>query len=240
MGEKVELEARESHSGDTDQLGRIWLDFIRVPKTLIATSILASAVLLVIIFSSLTIHTPGSYIHLHTMEQKNSLQPHYIDPNGPMELGGTWRCGSYPSQAKALGCIFDIMGFGWTPPECYYENVSKDGLSKGPWKWYLDKNLTIDVPQEYVNSGRIVEVYAARSYHTEQCKWSEVLIQLAENDETMLLPRVLANREYAENCMRSKGLIGNSLEEVMVRTRVVYNSCVKISEADTTVLYYEQ
>ncbi|KAH8648270.1 hypothetical protein BGZ60DRAFT_390495 [Tricladium varicosporioides] len=219
----------------------MWRDFIQVPKTLIITSILASTVLLLVIISSLTIHTPGSYIHLHTVAQKNSLQPHYDDPDGPMELGGTHRCGSYPSQAKALGCVFDIINFGWTAPECYHQGISKAHLAKGPWRWFLDGNSTIEVPQEYINLGHAVEVWTTRDYQLEKCRWLEDIIEQAKSAGNMLVPRVVVSREYVEDCVEVGKSTGNPLAgSVTIRTRVIYNSCVKLSEVDKTVLYYEQ
>ena len=113
----------------------MWRDFIRVPNSLIVTSSLASTVLLFVIISSLTVQSRGPYIHLDNTEQTILLQPHYNDPDGPMELGGSHRCGSYPSQAEALGCVFDIINFAWTAPECYHKRMSEAHISEGAWKW---------------------------------------------------------------------------------------------------------
>jgi hypothetical protein len=33
-------------------------------------------------------------------------------------------CGSYPAEAKALGCQFDIISFCWLPPRCYDAELS--------------------------------------------------------------------------------------------------------------------
>ncbi|KZF21985.1 hypothetical protein L228DRAFT_277365 [Xylona heveae TC161] len=212
--------------------------FLETPKTLIIAAILATATLVTVVVTSFTVHTPGSYVHMHTIPQKNALQPDYIDSfGGPLELGGTRRCGSYPSEAEALGCVFDLMNYGWTAPECYYESLSTAGLSEGPYKFYLDSNLTVEIPQEVAMTGRVVDVYTTHHYHTEHCKWSQAILAMAKKDDNVLIPQVIAQQNHTKHCLK---YVENSektpSEKINTWTRVVYNSCIKLSEADVLLV----
>ncbi|QKX63210.1 uncharacterized protein TRUGW13939_10379 [Talaromyces rugulosus] len=161
----------------------------------------ATSILLLITITSFTGHKPGSYVRLYTVSQQNAFQPEHLDSfGGPMELGGTYRCGSYPSEAKSLGCVFDLMNFGWTAPECYYEGVSVPGIAEGPYKFYLDKNLTVEIPQDVALSGRVVDVYTTRHYHGEHCKWSQAVVALAKEDGNILIPQVIAQQNHTIHC----------------------------------------
>ncbi|KAL9109186.1 MAG: hypothetical protein Q9227_006111 [Pyrenula ochraceoflavens] len=45
-------------------------------------------------------------------------------------------CGSTPSTARAAGCVFDILSFGWLPPACVDSELTAAFLAARDWKWF--------------------------------------------------------------------------------------------------------
>lgn len=236
QGEDINNGQRTAHTIHLRQM------FTKTQKTPLVVGILVFIVLCIVVVSSFTNHVPGSWVKFQTVAQEASLQPDYKDAHGgPMELGGSQPCGSYPTQAQDLGCVFDMMNFGWTPPECYYEDISSKFFARGPWRWYLDTNMTVEIPQRYASLGRVVEVYTTRGYHIEHCKWAEAMVKLAEENDDVLIPGVLAPLAHRTHCpMLIEESDGKPLEEVTTWTRMVYNSCVRLSEVNVTSVSTEK
>ena len=223
------LHCRTSHS--TRYIRQVWEDCLQAPKSLIVTATLVTITIIIIIVTSFTSHTPGSYVKMLTLSQKNSPRPDFKDPfGGPIELAGTYRCGSYPSEAGALGCIFDIMNYGWTAAECYYEDLAEEALEKGPWKWYLDPEGQVEIPQDAAVLGRAVEVWTELGYHLEHCKYTQRILARAMEDDKTSVPQELAQRNHTKHC---HDLIeGNTKSPALVNTwvRTLYNPCVRLSQ----------
>lgn len=218
----------------TQSVRHVWQDCLEAPKTLVIAASLATILVLTVIVSSFTNHTPGSYVQLFTLAQKNSPRPDFKDPfDGPIELAGSHRCGSYPSEAGALGCVFDIMNYGWTASECYYEDLAMEGLSHGPWKWYLDPDGTVEIPQDDQVLGRAVEVWTELGYHLEHCKYTQKIMQRAANNDDVLVPQELAQRNHTKHCY---GLVNGpqTSSPLVVNTwvRTLYNPCVRLSQVE--------
>ncbi|KAJ5770659.1 uncharacterized protein N7511_002710 [Penicillium nucicola] len=238
LNEKGECDLDLPSSFQPSTAKEIWTRIVETPRALVVATCFATTVLLLIVITSFTVHKPGSYVRMYTLSQQNALQPEYRDSfGGPMELGGTYRCGSYPSEAKSLGCVFDLMNFGWTAPECYYEEISTAGIAKGPYKFYLDEDLTVEIPQDVALSGRVVDVYTTRHYHREHCIWSQAVLALAMKDDNVLIPQVIAQQNHTAHCQHYvEESQGKPMEKVDTWTRVVYNSCIKLSEADLLIV----
>lgn len=50
------------------------------------------------------------------------------------------QCGTNPEEAQALGCVWDIICFGWVYPTCFDQAESDSWYAKyGPWDWYTEK-----------------------------------------------------------------------------------------------------
>ncbi|KAL8791651.1 MAG: hypothetical protein Q9195_005734 [Heterodermia aff. obscurata] len=213
--------------------------FTTTHKTPLIASLLALLVLLTVTITSFTTHTPGSYVHLTSLAQRNALQPSYNDASGgPIELGGSHRCGSNPTQASSLGCVFDLMNFGWVAPECFHAAISSKALeTAGPFTWYLDAELRVEVPQEVVAMGRVTEVYTTRAQHRAHCAWAAEVLGLAERDAEVRVPQVLATEGHPEHCrgwMEKNG--DKDMAEVRTWARVTYNPCVTLKEVNETFL----
>ncbi|WQF81104.1 hypothetical protein CDEST_06118 [Colletotrichum destructivum] len=87
-------------------------------------------------------------------------------------------CGYSPEEAKAKGCVWDLMSFGWTHPACYNKAESEKWLNDfGPWKWYLDLNATQEVAEKDLPYTELV--YAEQGYHVQHCLYVLKLLHLA-------------------------------------------------------------
>lgn len=87
-------------------------------------------------------------------------------------------CGTTVEEAKAKGCVWDLMSFGWTHPLCYNKAESERWLAEfGPWKWYHDFNATQPVADEDLPYTQLV--YAEQGYHIQHCLYVFKLLHLA-------------------------------------------------------------
>lgn len=78
-------------------------------------------------------------------------------------------CGSTPDEARAAGCVFDVMMQLWTPPECMDSALSERFLAKGNWTWYADSDAKHIYSDEEIRKGNHDVVYVAQSYHRHHC-----------------------------------------------------------------------
>jgi hypothetical protein len=82
------------------------------------------------------------------------------------------QCGDSWQEAKALGCIYDIIASRWYAPECF-DKESFDAMKQEPgtnWTWYSDKEHTIQVPTEMAEKGEWNELlYPLPNFHKIHC-----------------------------------------------------------------------
>ncbi|KAH7054340.1 hypothetical protein B0J12DRAFT_738878 [Macrophomina phaseolina] len=87
---------------------------------IIASTSLALGLLALILVLAQRRH-PGSTV---------SLWPTYQGGSHVVE-----HCGNSPEETQALGCVWDLMSFGWIHPRCFKPDESQIWLEKyGPWK----------------------------------------------------------------------------------------------------------
>jgi len=216
-------------------LRAIWQECIQAPKTLLAACILSILCLIILTTASFTIHTPGSFVVFRTLSQQHSLQPDFIDAGeGPLELAGTTRCGSFPSQAVQFGCVFDLMNYGFTASECFYEDLYEEALATGPWEWYIGENLTLPLPQDVEVLKRSVEVWTQIEYHYEHCKYTQKIVARAVENDDILVPQEIARDYHRNHCDDLMGRFESGEwgkgEILNTWIRMLYNPCVRLSE----------
>ena len=81
-------------------------------------------------------------------------------------------CGETPSEAKHLGCVFDVMLQSWVPETCYDEELSEKFLLDGLWTWYSDAKAMHEVPLEVVQQGEHERIFAPDVYHRKHCVYT--------------------------------------------------------------------
>lgn len=96
-------------------------------------------------------------------------------------------CGSTPDEARAAGCVFDVMMQLWTPPECMDAPLSERFLEKGNWTWYADSNAEHSYSDEEIRKGNHDVVYVAQSYHRHHCIFAwERLVRAMRNQAPLI------------------------------------------------------
>ena len=109
-------------------------------------------------------------------------------------------CGSTPAEAQALGCVFDVMSFAWTPPACYDHTLSQSFLQEnGPWTFYLDHNATQPLPFNELSNYDIV--WTEHSYHVVHCLYAWERIHRAYLKDQLLLPREMGGINHTTHCV---------------------------------------
>jgi hypothetical protein len=138
-------------------------------------------------------------------------------------------CGSTPSEARALGCKFDIMSFAWTPAQCYDHSLSQKFLEEqGPWIFYLDHNATQPLQFEDLSDYDIV--WTEHSYHVVHCLYAWERIHRAYLADTLLLPGEMGSINHTTHCI---GLLedveGAPRRKVNAIAYLVFDSCVDLN-----------
>jgi hypothetical protein len=138
-------------------------------------------------------------------------------------------CGSTPDEARALGCVFDVMSFAWTPPACYDHSLSQQFLAEqGPWTFYLDHNATQPLVFEELSDYNIV--WTEHSYHVVHCLYAWRRIHQAYLADTLLLPAELGSINHTTHCV---GLLeeveGAPRRKVNAIAYLVFDGCVDLN-----------
>ena len=82
------------------------------------------------------------------------------------------RCGNSSSEARALGCHFDVMSFSWLPMPCYDEQLVEDFLARKEWKYYQQPRsggVENEVPMKDVFAANHQELYVTWEFHKAHC-----------------------------------------------------------------------
>ena len=80
-------------------------------------------------------------------------------------------CGSTSAEARASGCVFDVMSFSWHQPACFDEELTNEFLSVANWTWFEDEDAKITLSEAEVVAGNHPVTYVAREYHLAHCTY---------------------------------------------------------------------
>lgn len=96
-------------------------------------------------------------------------------------------CGGTPDEARAAGCVFDVMMQLWTPPECMDTSLSERFLEAGNWTWYANIDASRIYTDEEIRKGNHDVVYVAQSYHRHHCIFAwERLVRAMRNQAPLI------------------------------------------------------
>jgi len=96
-------------------------------------------------------------------------------------------CGGSAEEARALGCIFDVMMQLWMPVECYDQALSERFLAEGNWTWWADSSASRAMSDEEIRRGEHDAVYVAQDYHVTHCIYAwEMLVRTMRNQQPMI------------------------------------------------------
>ncbi|EFW99771.1 hypothetical protein CMQ_89 [Grosmannia clavigera kw1407] len=71
-------------------------------------------------------------------------------------------CGRSSAVAKARGCVMEPMFYGWMPPQCVYDELTKQYPVFEDRKYYSDPNLTEELGPGQLWAGEHSVVYTSR------------------------------------------------------------------------------
>lgn len=108
-------------------------------------------------------------------------------------------CGGTPDEARAAGCVFDVMMQLWTPPECMDSPLSERFLEAGNWTWYADAGATRIYSDTEIRKGNHDVVYVAQSYHRHHCIFAwERLVRAMRNQGPII--QELISYDHVMHC----------------------------------------
>lgn len=80
-------------------------------------------------------------------------------------------CGSTPQEARALGCVFDVMLSSWVQARCHDRDHMEAQMLKVQFPWFRDRNMTEPVLEEEVRLGEYGILYLYQNFHYEHCMY---------------------------------------------------------------------
>lgn len=84
-------------------------------------------------------HPPKTIWSSTTSSPSKSRDPHHnITTNARLQT-----CGTTPTQARSLGCKYDILLNNWIPAPCYDDEFIQEYTDDESWGAYFDRNMTI-------------------------------------------------------------------------------------------------
>ncbi|KAK1992532.1 hypothetical protein LX36DRAFT_644620 [Colletotrichum falcatum] len=82
-------------------------------------------------------------------------------------------CGATPSEARAAGCLFDLVSFNWLPPACHDAELAAQFEAElraaGQLAWYEDSLRTRPLSRDQVAAGDRSGVHVSPAYHLRHC-----------------------------------------------------------------------
>lgn len=123
-------------------------------------------------------------------------------------------CGSTPDEARAAGCVFDVMMQLWTPPECMDTNLSERYLAKGNWTWYANADASKIYDDEEIRKGDHDVVYVAQSYHRHHCIFAWERVVRALRNQAPLIEELISYDHVMHCRYRTLTLPEEGAEEV--------------------------
>jgi len=133
-------------------------------------------------------------------------------------------CGHSPKEARAAGCVFDVMMQDWVPEPCYDEVLTERYLVEGNYTWYADSEGNV-MSDEEMRKGEHGEAWMTGGYHKAHCIFSwEKLIRAERNDRP--ISQELLSYDHILHCrMQTLGGDMHKRDGIAVRAPTNYAKC---------------
>jgi hypothetical protein len=133
-------------------------------------------------------------------------------------------CGNTPAEARAKGCVFDVMMQLWTPADCFDRKLSDRFLAIGNWTWYADSSAEHTYTLDEMRKGEHDFVFVAQDYHVTHCIYAwEKLVRNMRNQEPIITE--LISYDHVIHC-RHKTLMRTDNQAIRgVRAPTAYTQC---------------
>ncbi|KIW16561.1 hypothetical protein PV08_03749 [Exophiala spinifera] len=128
------------------------------------------------------------------LTQQLSVQTNKTDPLEGVVLD----CGWSPEEARAKGCVYDVMMQDWVPEPCYDGLLTERYLARGNYTWYADIEGTV-MSDEEMRKGNHREAWMSGDYHKDHCIFSwEKLIRAMRNNKP--ISQELVSYDHVLHC----------------------------------------
>ncbi|EXJ66917.1 uncharacterized protein A1O5_10112 [Cladophialophora psammophila CBS 110553] len=133
-------------------------------------------------------------------------------------------CGYSPEEARAKGCVYDVMMQDWVPEPCYDSILTERYLAQGNWTWYADGDGKIIISDEEMRKGEHGDAWMSSSYHKAHCifSWDKTVRALRNNAP---ISQELLSYDHVLHCSHQT-LNGAEVDEsIGVRAPTNYAKC---------------
>lgn len=154
--------------------------------------------------------------------EQGKAETETIDPG--ILPGQILDCGWSTAEARAKGCVYDVMMQDWVPEPCYDGALTETYLAEGNWTWYADSDGKKIIPMEEMRKGEHGSAWMATSYHHAHCVFSWVKLVGALRDGRGITEELLSNH-HVMHC--SHGALKESPDDqgLGVRAPTNYAKC---------------
>lgn len=108
------------------------------------------------------------------------------------DLSEIMHCGSNYTEARELGCVYDVMMQLWMPKPCYDEVLSERFLAKGNWTWWSDPENGVTMSDEQMRKGEHSVAFMLMDYHKMHCIFAMEKLVRALRNQWMIIPELVS------------------------------------------------
>jgi len=132
-------------------------------------------------------------------------------------------CGTTAAEARAKGCIFDVMSMAWQSPECYDPDLAEDFAALGEWTFWTEpeggRRMSLD---EVSREGQVS--WTTREYLVQHCIFGWRAMHRAWQ-RGWRMDANLASIAHTDLCAHVFANTSVPLEKVTTRIHVDFPSC---------------
>ncbi|KAJ8069033.1 hypothetical protein OCU04_002707 [Sclerotinia nivalis] len=159
-----------------------------------------------------------------TLQQAELVDLGASNHNHESQTEPIWKdCGGSGEEARAKGCVFDVVLVAWLQPECFDPELHEAYLSDHGYPFWLDRSLQTPTTLEEVRLGKHATVYSSAEFHLAHCAY--FLEQSVRGFRRGgMVDNVTLDNDHTEHCAR--GLRDQWLPEIgFSPLHMDYHSC---------------
>ncbi len=128
-------------------------------------------------------------------------------------IGKILDCGYSPEEARAKGCVYDVMMQDWVPEPCYDSALTERYLAEGNYTWYADVDGHV-MSDEEMRKGEHSEAWMTGDYHKAHCifAWEKLIRAMRHNRP---LSQELVSYDHVLHCRHQT--LGGEEHHMMLR-----------------------
>jgi hypothetical protein len=133
----------------------------RLHKRLRVFQLLSTAIGCVILIAIASFaFSPVKFAHTTDLIDRKSLRRDYT-------------CGASIEEAKAVGCVFDILAMAWIPPQCHDPKLVDEFRQERNWRYWADQDGTVELREDelHLRSGPDQLIWATLEWHLIHCNY---------------------------------------------------------------------